>query len=542
MSGQVFGRYRLVRLLGTGGMAEVYEAVAERPGGFSQRCVVKRVLPQLAQDPTLVKMFVTEARVNAQLQHPNIVQIIDFGEVEGEPFLAMEYIEGVDVLDILRRSQQKKVAIPLALCCYLVSEVAAALDYAHRRTDGEGRPLEIVHRDVTPSNIMVTNAGTVKLLDFGIAKVASHARDERTRTGSFKGKIGYMSPEQAEGEEIDARSDIFSLGILFHESLTLQRVFRGRDDFQTLRLIRDAAAPPPSVLRPDVPPEIDQLVMRMLKRQPVERFSSCEELLEALSPIVHSLHADARMARAFVASVAPGGDDTMMLPVNTPSPTTRPPSGAVPVKVESTFNLTSGQLESLPTGRYLLRGRSRWAGIALGLAAVGGVAAFATSATCSHQRTALVLDPVAASSLPSAAEALPAPTLAPAPAPPAPTPAAAPEPEVAEAPAPAPVALPSPPEVAPRPLPVERPKVALQIVGTDGAEVFDEDDRLMGTMPLTLELDKRKSPRELTVRKSGYVETTREVAGNTSARLEIRLARKHKSAAKAGQIKDPYDQ
>jgi serine/threonine protein kinase len=514
----MFGRYRLIRRLGTGGMAEVYEAVAERPGGFTQRCVVKRVLPQLAQDPDLVKMFVTEARVNAQLQHPNIVQIIDFGEVDGELFLAMEYVEGVDVLDVLRRSEEKKMRMPVAVSCYLVSEVAAALDYAHRRTDAEGRPLEIVHRDVTPSNIMLTNGGTVKLLDFGIAKVASHVRDERTRTGSLKGKVGYMSPEQAEGEDIDHRSDIFSLGVVLHESLTIQRVFRGRDDFETLRLIREANPPPPSVLRDGVPPEIDRIVLRMLQRRPEDRFESCEELLDALQPVVHALHADERMARAFITNLSESDERTVVTPIfDHPSQRNAGSADAVPKVIESTANLTSGQMEQLPTGRHVVRTRPRWAGPLLVLAALGGIAGFAIFAQRAHERSGAALEP--------AVIHVPASDLVP---PPSPPPVV-----VTQLPA-----APRPVDPQPVVVPVRRPKISLEVVGTDGAEVF-EDERLVGTVPFTIELDPKDGPRELTAYKPGFVETTREVAGDANARLEIRLSRKHRHGA--GQIKNPYD-
>ncbi len=208
--GRPFGRYRLIERIGAGGMAIVYRAIADGPEGFARSFVIKRLLPELSRDPNFARMIVSEARLSALLQHPNIVQVFELGQVGDESYIAMEYVDGIDLVMLIKACLKKQAPLPVAAACYIVSEVATALAYAHELCDDGGQSLGIVHRDVTPSNIMVTMTGGVKLLDFGIAKAASAVQEERTRTGSLKGKISYLSPEQAEGYKVDRRSDIFA--------------------------------------------------------------------------------------------------------------------------------------------------------------------------------------------------------------------------------------------------------------------------------------------------------------------------------------------
>ncbi len=253
LDGEHLGRYRLLEQIGAGGMAVVFRAVAEGSVG-KQVVVIKRVLPELARDPVFIKMLVAEARLSSRLSHPGIVRMHELGRVGDEYFLAMEHVDGADLVRVLNRSVAAKATLPIPVVCHIARQVALALAYAHDLKDAEGRPLEIVHRDVSPSNIMVTGDGGVKLLDFGVAKAAAHIRDERTRTGTIKGKINYLSPEQADGLAADRRSDVFALGIVLYECLTLKRLFRGDNDLATLRLVRRCEVPPPSQLRAGVPP------------------------------------------------------------------------------------------------------------------------------------------------------------------------------------------------------------------------------------------------------------------------------------------------
>jgi serine/threonine protein kinase len=299
------GRYRLVERLGAGGMAVVYKAIVEGPKGFSRPFVIKRILPSFSRDESFVNMLLTEARLSAMLRHPGIVQVHELGEADGEYYLAMEYVEGWDLSTLLRKAAQARKPIPPTVATYIMGELLAALAYAHSLCDEQGRPLEIVHRDVSPSNVMLTPAGAVKLLDFGIAKAASHGRDERTRTGTLKGKLSYLAPEQAEGLFVDRRSDIFALGIVFYEMLTMRRLFRGDDDFQTLRLVREAKVEAPSKIREQVPPQLDEVVLQMLARDAEIRYQTCDAALEALRPILHQIHGDSGSLKRYLQELGP---------------------------------------------------------------------------------------------------------------------------------------------------------------------------------------------------------------------------------------------
>ena len=295
-----FGRYRLLEPLGHGGMAVVYRAVPDEPDSDSRTLVIKRILPNHSRDPHFVKMLISEARVSALLRHSAIVQMYELGSVEGEHYIAMEYVDGVNLRTVLRSCIDDGRHLPPALACFVVKEVAAALHYAHSLDDADGRLLGIVHRDVSPSNVMISRSGAVKVLDFGIAKAAQHIRDDQTTTGALKGKISYMSPEQASADPVDARSDIFSLGIVFWEALTSTRLFKGESDLHSLRMIRETTPPPPSEVAPWVDREIDAIVGKMLARLPAERYASCQEVAAALAPIVERAQAGESALAAFL--------------------------------------------------------------------------------------------------------------------------------------------------------------------------------------------------------------------------------------------------
>jgi serine/threonine protein kinase len=283
-----FGKYQLVERLGRGGMAEVWKARMVGPAGFQRTLVVKRILPHLVEDPHFVEMFVSEARLSARLNHVNIVQVYELGDVAGEYFLAMEYVRGRDLVNVMRAQLMRGHPDP-GLGAYAMREVCRALAYAHALTDDNGTPFRLIHRDVSPSNVMLSFDGAVKLLDFGIAKALAEATENKTQTGTLKGKFGYMSPEQVEGRDFDHRADLFAAGVVLHESLSGRRLFKGSSDLQTIAMVRDAKVDAPSVINPNVPPELDRIALKALARNPDDRYPSCEEMAFDLDQVVHQL-------------------------------------------------------------------------------------------------------------------------------------------------------------------------------------------------------------------------------------------------------------
>lgn len=251
-------------------MAEVYLAKATGAHGFERVVALKRILPIIAEDPDFQTMFIDEARISASLSHANIGQVYEFGQIGNTPFLSMEYISGRDVRRIRTRLAERQSHMPVAMALYITGQLCQALDYAHRMRTLEGESMQIVHRDVSPPNVVVAFQGAVKLIDFGIARARS--RITRTRTGKLKGKFAYMSPEQVEGIGFDHRSDIFSCGALLFEMLTHQRPFRGDNEIAVMNAIRTADCPPPSTINPDVPLAVDQIVQKALARDRDQRY------------------------------------------------------------------------------------------------------------------------------------------------------------------------------------------------------------------------------------------------------------------------------
>jgi serine/threonine protein kinase len=261
-------------------MAEIFLARATSLAGVERYVVLKRILPERTRDPTFVKMFLDEARLAAQLQHPNIAQVHDIGRLGDSYFFTMEYVHGEDLRSILQRLAALRRFAPINHALLVAAGAAAALHHAHERTGPDRRPLGIVHRDVSPSNVMVGFEGAVKLVDFGVAKATQ--RSSETRTGTVKGKIAYLSPEQCQGAPVDRRSDIFSLGIVLYELLTCTRLFKRENDFQTMTAIVNEPVQPPSAFRPDLTAELDAVVLTALARDPARRFQSAGEMLEAI--------------------------------------------------------------------------------------------------------------------------------------------------------------------------------------------------------------------------------------------------------------------
>ncbi|HLK92565.1 MAG TPA: serine/threonine-protein kinase [Polyangia bacterium] len=281
-----FGRYTLLERLAVGGMAEVFRAKITSSHGFEKILVIKRILPHLAADPGFVSMFIDEAKLTAQLTHPKIVQILDFGEVNGQYFTALEFIDGFDALGLLRIAAQKRTRIPTQLAVFIVQEILEALDYAHNARDMEGKPMQIVHRDISPSNIFISKRGDVKLGDFGIAH--AKRRESKTQVGTLKGKYGYMSPEQVVGRPIDARSDLFAVGVVLAELLTGRRLFSAPADLDVLLKVRDVHLDRLDKYGTDIPPALDRIVRRALRKDPAERPQTAAELREELADYLFS--------------------------------------------------------------------------------------------------------------------------------------------------------------------------------------------------------------------------------------------------------------
>src|SRR5690242_13411167 len=275
-----FGRYTLLERLAVGGMAEVFRAKITSSHGFEKILVIKRILPHLAADPNFVAMFIDEAKLTAQLTHPKIVQVLDFGEVRGQYFTALEYVDGFDALGLLRVAAQRRVHVPRVLAAFIVSEVLEALDYAHNARDMEGKPMQIVHRDISPSNIFISKRGDVKLGDFGIAH--AQRRESKTQAGTLKGKYGYMSPEQVIGQPVDGRSDLFGVGVVLAEMLMGRRLFTAPNDLDVLLMVRDGRIDRLDKYCPDLPEPLARIVRRALKKDLRQRYESAAEFHEDL--------------------------------------------------------------------------------------------------------------------------------------------------------------------------------------------------------------------------------------------------------------------
>jgi TonB family protein len=286
-AGETFGQYTLLERIAVGGMAEVWKARMRGVEGFQKTVAIKKILPYMTGNTDFISMFIDEAKLAAQLSHPNIVHIYDLGKIGSDFYIAMEYVEGKDLRSLLNAARRHDLPLPLGLALLIAVRLANALGYAHRKRDFEGREMALVHRDVSPQNVLISFDGDVKLCDFGIAKAVSKVG--QTQMGALKGKLQYMSPEQARGTQVDARSDIFSLGAVLFEMLTGQRLFDGDSEMSVLEAVRQVKVRPPSQVVPSIPREIDDIVMHALAGRPEDRFQTAGELEQRLEAVLYAL-------------------------------------------------------------------------------------------------------------------------------------------------------------------------------------------------------------------------------------------------------------
>lgn len=279
------GQYYLLDKLAQGGMAEIYKGLAYDLHGIRRTVVIKKILPHVAAHREFIDMLVTEAKLAVQLTHGNIAQIYDLGKVGSDYFMVMEYVDGKSVGQIMRKAAQSGETVPIPIAAHIAAEAASGLHYMHSRADAAGKPLNIIHRDISPQNLMLTTGGTVKIIDFGIAKAATTI--EVTDAGVVKGKFAYMSPEQASGDPLNWLTDVFSLGVVLFEMLTGRRLFKGKDNQETLRNVRRASVPRPSLYRPDIPPELDEIVLKALAKTRTDRYGSAGDLRDDLFKFIH---------------------------------------------------------------------------------------------------------------------------------------------------------------------------------------------------------------------------------------------------------------
>jgi formylglycine-generating enzyme required for sulfatase activity/tRNA A-37 threonylcarbamoyl transferase component Bud32 len=398
-AGEQLGRYVLLHKLATGGMAEIFLAKTSGIEGFEKIVVLKRILPHLSANELFVSMFLDEARVAANLEHPNIVNVYDIGKAGEDYFFTMAYLHGEDLSNVLREAARMGRGVSLALALYIVQAVCAGLDYAHEHAALDGTPLGIVHRDVSTTNVLITYDGGIKLLDFGIAKAANQSK--MTQVGVRKGKASYMSPEQCRAEPLDRRSDVFAIGILLWELTTMRGLFRADNELAVMSLIAHYDAPLPSSIVEGYPPELEAIVMKALARDRDQRYATARELQDDLEGFVREYRlgttagALATMMRELFGPKplpwAPGGLLAQMgiAMGPTPDPTNLGLGSGIRFVAEST-DVTTGtpatalrQVQTVPTPRDdrpppPSRAPIFVAAGALGALAIGGVAWFAT--------------------------------------------------------------------------------------------------------------------------------------------------------------------
>ncbi|MDC4203273.1 MAG: protein kinase [Candidatus Manganitrophus sp.] len=372
-----YGKYLLIDKIAKGGMAEVFLAKQTGSKGFERLLAIKRILPQFTENAEFVSMFINEAKVAAQLSHPNIVQVFDFGQVEESYYIGMEYVMGRDLRTIMERSQKSNRPLPIDQILFIVSRVCSGLEHAHKKKDLHGNELNLVHRDISPQNILISYDGEIKLVDFGIAKAA--LQENETRTGILKGKLAYMSPEQAWGKGIDHRSDLFSLGIVLYECATGKRLFKGDSEINTLERVREAKFESPRQLNGAISEQVEAAVAKSLAKEVQDRYASAAQmqgelerclskpLSEVQSDLAQSVHQlfheeiEKDQARMKKAALATAESVTVQLGIGTPASN---PSKAVPSNPK--LEIPKKRVGAMAITAFLIVG-------ALGLIGVGTV-------------------------------------------------------------------------------------------------------------------------------------------------------------------------
>ncbi|MGZ5444377.1 MAG: TonB family protein [Thermoanaerobaculia bacterium] len=334
VDGVKFGQYVLTEKIATGGMAEVWKARMRGVEGFQKIVAIKKILPHLSDNQDFIEMFVDEAKLAAQLNHNNIIHIYDLGKIQTSYYIAMEYIDGYDLKTILRRGEERGNPMTVELALFIASKLASALDYAHRKKDFEEKEMGLVHRDVSPQNVLVSQEGDIKLCDFGIAKAASKA--SHTQAGALKGKLQYMSPEQAWGRSIDRRSDIFALATVLFEMLTNRKLFTGDNELSILEQVREARVQPPSLYNDEVTPDIDKIVIKALQKDPANRYQTAGEMARDLDAVLYSFKptptsADLAIYMHRISSVEPEPFEAAETMIDTPLPLMPPAPSPVNV-------------------------------------------------------------------------------------------------------------------------------------------------------------------------------------------------------------------
>lgn len=300
---QKIGRYEILGGLSVGGMAELQLAYTAGPAGFRKFVALKRILPGARRDAEAVRMFIDEARLTAGMSHSNIAQIYDLGEDGGDLYIAMEFIPGLDLARVARGCKQKGMRLPVGLAAMVVRESCLALHYAHHYQDPSGRSSSIIHRDVSPKNLMLTYSGNVKVIDFGIALFTGRLEQVSAGAGSVMGSTAYMSPEQIQSRPLDSRTDLYSAGVVLHELLTGQRLFSGKTDVEVLQGVLTAPVPPPHDLNPRVPVALSAVALRALERDPKKRFATGKEMARAIDAAIGPAIHDDEQAGAFMAEL-----------------------------------------------------------------------------------------------------------------------------------------------------------------------------------------------------------------------------------------------
>ncbi len=574
IEGERFGRYVLLEPIGRGGMAEVFRAVSYGVEGFQRVFVIKRILKEKSASKEFIEMFVNEARICALLNHPNIVQIYDFGQIHGSYFLTMEHLRGKDLLSVLRQLHSVNRLVSPGVAAYVAQQVASGLHYAHSLTQQGGKSLNIVHRDVSPSNIMLLRAGGVKLLDFGIAKATSDVRKANTtQAGLLKGKLSYLSPEQVKGAaNIDGRADVFALGVVLWESLTGKRLFFDKTDFQTMKNVMERPVPPPSTQRADLPAALDYIVVRALERDLDRRYPNAKMMVDDLDSFLQDIrYSPAAMPRLLdelfgtdVGQTETDIPETTVIPgeisqsFSEPAPpaaaSLRPPSrgsltpaanpstSVPPVPVSDAYSPIA-RLRSMPpaTRQKALFGGGAMAAVAiafvLGLSLTrastsgSGLAAAPSDDPTTTSGNALVTRPAArpparAATTTLAAQPEPARAAQPGAAPAAQAPVAlppAPTLTAAAPPIPAAAAIP-----AAEPIVQALPSVTVKIdTQPPGADVKQADGTSLGITPVILTMARSTQPMALTISKPGFVSAHQTVTPDrdTSALFTLRGGR-----------------